>query len=785
MTGKKINTGAWIACLALTAVLAAGLFAPVRAARVDENVPSQPLSAKAQAAIPAPAKEKFGPAEARQKIPAIQPPEEQNPPSGETAKLPDIAPPEIKPAAISQATREDMENALQKALQSQNDAPTPMPSTEKEKDLSQKEKKSAPVAGSRKIAEKYVTLDFDNVNIEVFVKFVSELTGKNFIIDDKVKGKVTILSPKKIPLSDVYKVFLSVLEINGFATVPVGEMVKIVSSSVAREKSLETRLPRDNGDADDRMVTQIITLERANPDEVKRILDPIIPRTSSVLSYPPSGILIITDYLSNIRRLQEIIRTLDVEGAGEQITYLPLQNASATEVVKSLTNIFQQRRPNAMPIRMVADSRTNSMIILASVGDTESVRKLAVMMDKDVPRGESNIQVYRLQNSIAEDLAKVLNNIIKETGAATPATGVAAVKVSAPVVSKNVQIVPDKATNTLVIMAEREDYKVLENIIKQLDVPRPMVYIEALIMEVKANKDFKLGVEWTGVRETGSVNDTPLGTFASSGTGIFSGIGTTTSGSDTLLSLPSGFSMGIIGAGIRIGDMIFPNIGAMIQAYKFDSDVSILSTPQLLTLDNEEAEINVGENVPYLTRQDSTTTSSQYPVNYNTYEYKDVGVILNVTPHINHENFVRLKISQQVTKVISGVTTDTTKPSIPTTLKRTAKTTVVVKDNETVVIGGLVGDSTDNSVNKVPLLGDIPFLGWLFKAKTATREKTNLYVFLTPRIVRTNQDAAKLYDEKRASMGEVVEGVIKLNERNPEQTSDVSEVPGVKNAINP
>ena len=631
--------------------------------------------------------------------------------------------------------------------------------------------KKAAAPEREQVEEKYVTLDFDNVNIEVFVKFISELTGKNFIIDDKVKGKVTIFSPKKIPLRDVYKVFLSVLEINGYATVPVGNMVKIVPSMQAREKSVETRFAREARDSDDRMVTQIVALERANPDEVKRVLDPIVSKTSSVLSYAPAGILIITDYLSNVRRLLGIVKALDVEGAGDQITYLPLQNASATEVAKSLSTVFQQRRPNLTPLRVVADPRTNSIIIFGSVADTENVRKLVAMMDADVPRGESNIQVYRLQNSIAEDMAKVLTSIIQETSAAssTSATSVAAPgapapRAAAPVVSKNVQIVPDKATNTLVIMAEREDYKTLENIIKQLDVPRAMVYIEALIMEVNATKDFKLGVEWSGVKDTGhfsGLEGSKSAAFVSSGTGVLSSLTTTATAAGTLLGLPPGFSMGIVGAGIKIGDVIFPSIGAMVQAYKSDADVSILSTPQLLTLDNEEAEINVGSNVPYLTKQQDSSTSTL--VNYNTYEYKDVGVILNITPNINEENFVRLKISQEVTKVTSGA-----EKATPTTLKRTAKTTVVVKDGETIVIGGLVGDSTDDGTNKVPFLGEIPIIGWLFKAQTIKREKTNLYVFLTPHIVRTQKEAAQLYYEKRDSMGEVVEGVIKLDERKKE-----------------
>jgi general secretion pathway protein D len=636
-----------------------------------------------------------------------------------------------------------------------------------------KEEKSSAQAIKKEDSKKYVTIDFDNVDISVLVKFVSELTGKNFIIDDKVKGKVTVISPKKIPVSDVYKVFLSVLEVNGFTVVPAGNMIKIVPASLAREKSVETRIKNEPGAPDDRMVTQIVSLERANPDEIKRVLDPIISKSSSVISYPPAGILVITDYLSNIKRLQEIILALDVEGAGDQISYIPLLNASASEVVKSMNTIFQQRQAKTTAIKFVADSRTNSLIILASVADTESVRKLVAMMDKDVPRGDSNIQVYYLQNSVAEDLAKVLNSIKDSSAAATASTAATAAgtqKAVAPVISKNVQVVPDKATNTLVIMAEREDYKILENIIKQLDVPRAMVYIEALIMEVNTNKDFQLGVEWRGMKE---VNDTTGAFIGSGGAGTTTNPGAynildsiitpaTSSTSTITTAFPNGFSLGVVGTGITIGGITFPTIGAVIQAYKTDQDVSILSTPQIMTLDNEDAEINVGENVPYITQQQQSATNTL--VNYNSYEYKDVGVILDITPHINQGNFIRLKISLQSTKLTSAATSTT-----PTTLKRTAKTTTVVKDNETIVIGGLVGDSTEDDTYRIPLLGDIPFLGWLFKTHSTTREKTNMYVFLTPHIVRTKQDADKIYQEKREGMGEVVEGIIKLNEKILEQ----------------
>lgn len=710
------------------------------------------------------------------RVAPAQPPKKEMPPRAGSAK---------KTAAHAFETDQKADTATPPAAQPNPDIPPPQESVAAERLKKEhlpetsvrtedaKTATSAPQASGliasepvKKQTEKYVTIDFDNVDIGVFVKFVSELTGRNFIIDDKVRGKVTVISPKKIPVSEIYRVFLSVLEVNGFTTVTLGDIIKVIPVATAREKFMETRTKKEVSDPEDRIVTQIVSLERANPDEVKRVLDPIVSKSSSVLAYPAAGVLIITDFLSNVKRLQEIIAALDVEAAGDQISYIPLKNASAVEVTKSLTNIFQHRRPTQTPIRAVSDSRSNSVILLASVADTENVRRLIELMDKDIPRSESNIQVYRLQNSNSEDLVKVLTNITKDTKASPDPQ-----KAAQAIIGKNVQIVSDKATNTLVIMAERDDYRIIEGIIRKLDVPRPMVYIEALIMEVNTNKDFKLGVEWRGIRDTGAVSGMDTGRSAafigSGGAGTPAnpggyGIIPSVSATGAPLAFPGGFSMGIIGAGISIGGVLFPNIGAVVQAYRQDADISILSTPQIMTIDNEEAEINVGQNVPYITRQDTTTTTAQYPINYSSYEYRDVGVILNITPHINEEDFIRLKISQQVTKVTSGAS------ATPTTLKRTAKTTVVVKDKQTIVIGGLVGDATDEGTYKVPLLGDIPLLGWLFKTKGSRREKTNLYVFLTPHIVRTQHDAQKMFDEKREAMGSVVEGVIKLNEKKSE-----------------
>jgi len=614
---------------------------------------------------------------------------------------------------------------------------------------------------------RYVTIDFDNVDIQVFIKFISELTGRNFVIDDKVKGKVTVISPKKIAVDEVYKVFESVLEIYGFATVPAGDVIKVIPALEARGKNVELRLKSEEVKPEDRIVTQILSLQHASPDEMKKVLDPLISKNSIVLAYPPAGMLIVTDVLSNIKRLQEIVTALDVEGVGEVVSFVPLQSALATEIVRSLTAVFAPQRPGSVPIRIVADERTNSVILLASETNTVNVKKLIALMDKDIPRSGASIHVYRLQNGSAEDLTKVLMNLPRDTKdpKAPAAAAPAAATGRAAALSKDVNVVADKATNTLIITANRDDYRVVEEVIRKLDEPRPMVYIEALIMEVSVNKSFNIGVEWRGLRDIGSGELKGLGSSATGlGMAGFTGqpIIPQVNAATGAVSMPAGFSLGVIGAGIQIGNVVFPNIGAVLQAYQKDSDVSILSTPQLLTLNNEDAEINVGKNVPYITRSD---TSSTVPgqVYGQSYEYKDVGIALKINPHINEERFVRLKIDQQVTK-LTGEQTPT-----PTTLKRTAKTTVVIKDKETVVIGGLIDDTTAIEGHQVPCVGDIPFLGWLFKTRGSGREKSNLFVFITPHIIRNQAEAAAIYQKKLQDIGTIEEGVIRMNEKRPPQ----------------
>ena len=608
---------------------------------------------------------------------------------------------------------------------------------------------------------RYITIDFDSVDITIFIKFISELTGKNFVIDKAVKGKVTIISPTKITVEEAFKVFESVLEVHGYTTVPAGSIIKIVPAVQARYKDIETRLRKEAITPEDRVVTQLIPLKYADPNELKKLFAPLISKSSVIVSYPPTGILIVTDVLSNIKRLLHITEAIDVVGIGEEISVIPLEHAPASDLSKSFSNIFQRqvRRPiKGAPIgpiiRIVADERTNSLIILATEDATLRIKGLIKLLDKEIPRGEGDIHVYYLQNANAEDLAKVLT--------ALPSKEIKqAKKGRAPVISKEVQIVADKATNSLVITAKKHDYLILEDVIKKLDIPRLMVYIEALIMEVNVDKEFRLGVEWMGMGDF-SYNGRKGGFF--SGSGGSGDYGNIKGLSGVPPSLPSGFSLGVIGETITIGNVVFPNLGAILQAYQKDSDVHILSTPQVLTTDNEEAVIKVGENVPYITREEVSGVTGR---EYTTYQYKDVGVTLKITPQISQERFVRLKIFQEVIKLKKGA--DKYRPS---TLKRSAETTVIVKDANTVVIGGIIGESTERGTYKVPCLGDIPALGWLFKSISRTRNKTNLFVFLTPHIIENPIEARKIYKDKKEEIDRIKEGVIKMYKKSGVRNQD-------------
>jgi len=603
--------------------------------------------------------------------------------------------------------------------------------------------------------DRFITIDFNNVDIIVFIKFISELTGTNFVIDQRVKGKVTIISPSKISLQEAYKVFESVLEVHGYTTVKAGELIKIIPSPDARTKNIETLLREETGSPEDKVVTQLIPLQYADPTQIKRLFTPMISKSSVILDYPPTNMLIITDVYSNIQRLMRILKTIDIEGVGLELSVIPLEYAKAVKLVKLLDQVFKARKKPkkgepVSDIRFVADERTNIIVIYASEDDTYRVKRLISLLDKETPRGKEKIRVYYLENAIAEELAKVLQDLPTKTAGAAKGK-------KAAVVSGEVRITADKATNSLIIMAGKEDYQVLEDIIKQLDIPRAMVYIESLIMEVQVSLGFSLGVQWRALGEIS--NNDRKGVVG----GAFSG-GSDAIDEKSVAEPGSGtFALGVIQGAIDIvtsqGTITVPNITAIAQAFESERDVHILSTPQILTTDNEEAIIVVGRNVPFRTRSTQIEGTAQ---TFSSFEYKDVGLTLKITPHISRDRMVRLNISQELTALTESAEESDFRP---TTLKRTIDTTVIVEDNNTIVIGGLIDDTLTIRETGVPCLSNIPWLKWLFKSQTKSNEKTNLFVFLTPHVVKSHMEAEAIYRKKKETIDTVKEGRIKLYDK--------------------
>lgn len=602
----------------------------------------------------------------------------------------------------------------------------------------------------------FVSMDFNDVDISVFIKFISKLTQKNFVVDTKVKGKVTIISPEKISVDDAYKVFESVLDIYGFATVETGSVVKIIPAVDARGDNVDTRMARDAEQTSDKLVTRLIPLKYASADELKSLLSPMLAKGSLLLSHSDSNMLIATATLASIDRLLKLINTIDVEGVGSKITILPIKYADAEKMVTNLTKIYsaKTKKPSRgkanskdLSVEMVADERTNSIVLLSSEQESAQITALVEALDKEVPKGEEKIRVYYLEHATAEDLADVLQEIPEKSGNDAKKAG----QKKAPLLSDDIKITADKATNSLIIIADKDDYPVLEEVIKKLDVPRSMVYIECMLMEMNAERSLSFGMEWQA-----------SGTFHNSDNGAFGGFGVSDSSEGNRASvangvLPSGFSMGVIGKTLEIGGVTLPSFQAILQAYKKDSDVKILSTPQLLTTENEEATITIGKNVPYQTRggtDDSSTTT------YNAYEYKDVGITLKITPSISQDRLVRLDFYQEVTKLDTANTTAST--DRPTTLKRELETTIIVEDGNTIVIGGLIDENLSKEVGKVPCLGDIPVLGNAFKSQSSGRDRTNLFIFLTPKVVKNSLETKKIYQEKKTKIDDLQKQEIKL-----------------------
>ena len=592
-----------------------------------------------------------------------------------------------------------------------------------------------------------VTLNLKDAEINALVESMSVLTGKNFIVDPRVKGRVTIISSKPMDEKELYEVFLAVLGVHGFAAIPSGNVIKIVPAAGAKQENVPT-VDQRSGAEPDQIVTRVIQVQNVSAAQIVPILRPLIPPQGHLAAYTPTNVLIISDAAANVERIASIIARVDL-ASNEEVEIVPLRHASATEIVRVLTALEQGRAKadpaaaaGALP-RMVADERTNSVLLSGDKASRLRLRALILHLDTPVD-GSGNTQVIYLRYAKAKNLVTVLQGVSKslsnEATRNTPTSG--QVGGTAPGGGSSsggaglVDIQADEATNSLVITAPPELIRPLRTVIAQLDVRRAQVLVEAVIAEISAEKTAELGVQWVAGTNN-VVGFTNLNTGNSSlaniiGLALKANSGTLT---DTSL-LPEGMHLGI-------GDFSQGNpFGALISALAKDADTNVLSTPTVVTMDNEEAEIIVGQNVPFVTGSYTTSTStgssgsstaSQVGNPFQTIQREDVGIKLKVKPQINEGNAVKLEIAQEVSNVVPTANAAT---QGPTTNKRSIKTNVLVENGQILVLGGLIDDSLNQSAQKVPLLGDIPLLGNLFRYRSTDKLKRNLMVFLHPIILR-------------------------------------------------
>ena len=615
----------------------------------------------------------------------------------------------------------------------------------------------------------YLSMDFTDVDLPVLIKFISEQTKKNFIFDERVQGKITIISPRRISLDEAYNVFLSVLHVKGFATVEQENTIKIVPLREIKQEDLPTDF---GGEPGARIITRLIPLQYIDTADVVTLLTPLVSKDGLLTAFAPSNTLILIDSRSNIDKILRILGEIDVEGTGNVMEVFQLKNASVAEVAKTLDLLYKEaaapqvsrRRgravrsvaPKGASPKFIPDARTNILIVLAGQELMEDIGDLIAKLDIPTPTGTGRINVYYLENADAEEISKVLASLTEKRPGTPQAAGQApTIKgVIAAELEGGVKITADKATNSLIIIASLNDYQTLVDVIKKLDIRRRQVYVEALVMEINLDNARDLGVEFRGAAELrndgavlggtnfgfqGNLNDLIL-SLATGNPLLFSGTGLLAAGIAGNVTLPDGTEI--------------PAITAVLRAAQTSENLNILSTPHLLTLDNKEAEIIVAENIPFITSQSRDTTNLANVI--NTVERKDVGIILRFTPRINESDFVSLDIYQE-SSAVQATSLLTISEVGPITTKRSAKTSVLVKSGDTVVLGGMMQDTVTNNESKVPILGDIPLLGYLFRFSAVKHEKTNLLIFLTPHVIRTPEEMNEVTTENQQKMDRFIE----------------------------
>ncbi|MHC1788761.1 type II secretion system secretin GspD [Solidesulfovibrio sp.] len=599
---------------------------------------------------------------------------------------------------------------------------------------------------------KTISINFDGVDLRAFIKYISQVTGKNFVIDDAVKGNVTVISPKPLSVPEVYKVFESVLEVNGYTALPTENFVKIVPAKTSRARSMPLIDGRETVPSpNDSMVTQILPLKNIRSPELRKVLAPLVSPDGMLADFADTNALIITDYRPNIQRIIGIVDQLDLASAKASLYLFPLKHASAAKLSQKIEKLLTQaasKEGGSAKISVVPEERINAVMVLAEPQYVAQIKSLLARLDVPNPMEQGNLHVYKLQHADAENLSKVLNELFTK---GSSASGDAA-KGQAPTISGGFNFVADKSTNSLLVTAAPEDFAFVDQVVKKLDAPRKQVYVEALIMEVSTDKSVSFGVNLNVANKQSGLGDSKYG-------GLIYG-SSNPAGYESLYNSagafvpPVGGSLGALAFPVKIGEVVYSNLQAMVSASKSDNSFNIIATPQLMTLDNEEATITVAENRPYLTSQDVGQSTTDRP--YQRFDYKDVGTTLKVTPQINEGDSIKLKIKQETSRIDETVTQETGTLQ-PTTRKRVTETTVMCQNAETIVLSGLIGKSRSEGNSKVPGLGDVPVVGWLFKNKSVADERTNLYVFITPRITLPGVESSQLLHAKKMEIERQIE----------------------------
>lgn len=580
-----------------------------------------------------------------------------------------------------------------------------------------------------------INIDFEGAEIQQFIQYISEQTGQNIITTQDLKGKVTIYSPISVSKKEALDTFVSIMNAYGYA------IQKNKSSWIIvpfKDGYKQNTLSKDS--ITQSIETRIIPLKNSIAKELEKTLPAILMRDYAITSYSGSNTLAITAPSATMQTALAFIKETEDNHITTHTHTQKLIHANANVVADVISTLLKsrdeelQKRGGFSASMVTPDERTDTIIIYGSLESVEIAKDIIKKLDIPTPKGKGDVHHITLANGTAEDIAEVLNTLIERqaAGASDEAT-------KDMTLSKDIKVVPDKATNSLVITARSDEFEALAKIIAKLDIVRQQVFIEGLIMEVASSANTNFGINWA---LGGEAND--IGIIG----GANLGGGTVTLGANKVASLPSGISLGaILTNAFSVGGTSY-NIQSLISLSKGNSNIDILATPQLLTLDNAEAMFEVVDNIPFLKE---STASNTGDFTTQTMDYKDVGVKLKIIPRISTNNTLKLEVVQEISRVTQGLITLTNGNQIvaPTTRKRLIQSTILLKDGQTAVIGGLLDKNNSNTVTEVPGVSRIPLFGNLFKSRNKTQEQTNLFIFITPKIIKNFEESSKITAEKK------------------------------------